>query len=65
MATDSRLAKDDIENVTILQADILDSLALQAAAAEAARITGGGLDVLINNAAYISEETSFETMAVA
>jgi len=65
VATDSRLAKDDIENVTILQADILDSLALQAAAAEAARITGGGLDVLINNAAYISEETSFETMAVA
>ncbi|KAJ9644144.1 hypothetical protein H2201_007122 [Coniosporium apollinis] len=64
-ATDSRLAKDDIKNVTILQADILDSLALQAAAAETARITGGGLDVLINNAAYVSEETSFETMAVA
>lgn len=46
------------KNVTILQADILDRPALIAARDEVARRTGGSLDYLINNAAYISAITS-------
>jgi len=37
-------------NVHILEADIVDESALAAAASEVARVTGGSLDVLINNA---------------
>ncbi|KAF8586780.1 NAD(P)-binding protein [Ramaria rubella] len=40
-------------NVFILQADIVDHQALKAAAAQVSKHTGGKLDVLINNAAFI------------
>lgn len=53
--TEERLAKDGVKNVTILAADITDVKALQTAADETARITGGGLDVLINNAGLVVE----------
>ncbi|TFY65907.1 hypothetical protein EVG20_g5179 [Dentipellis fragilis] len=43
-------------NVHILQADIGDLASLQRAAAETAKITGGSLDVLINNAAMLPNE---------
>ncbi|OCH92055.1 NAD(P)-binding protein [Obba rivulosa] len=43
-------------NVRILQADIVDYKALKTAAAEVANVTGGTLDYLINNAAYIDRE---------
>ncbi|EIM84670.1 NAD-P-binding protein [Stereum hirsutum FP-91666 SS1] len=46
-------------NLHILKADITDPDALKAAAEETARITGGSLDVLINNAAYTNRLTAF------
>ncbi|KAA1466363.1 NAD(P)-binding protein [Dentipellis sp. KUC8613] len=43
-------------NVHILKTDISDVPGLKAAAAEVAKVTGGSLDMLINNAAYLSME---------
>jgi NAD(P)-dependent dehydrogenase (short-subunit alcohol dehydrogenase family) len=51
--------------VHVLAADIVDSGALKAAAAATAHITGGALDVLINNAALVSEESKGKTLAEA
>ncbi|TFK56886.1 NAD(P)-binding protein [Heliocybe sulcata] len=42
-------------NVHVVKADITDRKSLDAAAAEISKITGGGLDVLINNAALLPE----------
>jgi len=64
-ATLARLAKDNLSNIHIFEADIVDYLALQKAAEEVSKITGGALDVLINNAAYVSEESNFTTIAEA
>ncbi|RDI87723.1 hypothetical protein Vi05172_g2234 [Venturia inaequalis] len=64
-ATLTRLQKDNISSIHILQADIEDSPALQTAASQVSKITGGSLDVLINNAAYVSEESNFTTIAEA
>lgn len=61
--TEERLAKDGIKNVTIFQADITDQAALHIAAAETAKLTGGSLDYLIQNAGYISDVSSFSTLA--
>ncbi|KAK1760132.1 hypothetical protein QBC47DRAFT_683 [Echria macrotheca] len=56
--TDKKVSEDaDLKtrsNLHILQADVTDYDALKAAAAETAKITGGGLDYLIANAGYIS-----------
>jgi NAD(P)-dependent dehydrogenase (short-subunit alcohol dehydrogenase family) len=49
----------------ILEADIIDVEALNKAAAETEKITGGSLDVLINNAAFVSEESNFATIQEA
>ena len=57
-AADERLAKDGVTNVTIYQADITDAAALQKASAATAKLTGGGLDFLINNAVYPSERSA-------
>ncbi|EJD42198.1 NAD(P)-binding protein [Auricularia subglabra TFB-10046 SS5] len=46
-------------NVHILKGDITDAASLQAVADEVAKVTGGKLDVLINNAAYQSEKFTF------
>ncbi|KAA1472250.1 NAD(P)-binding protein [Dentipellis sp. KUC8613] len=43
-------------NVHILHADIGDLASIERAAAETAKITGGSLDVLINNAAMLPNE---------
>ncbi|TFK46313.1 NAD(P)-binding protein [Heliocybe sulcata] len=51
--TATKLADINRPNVHVLQADITDSKALLDAAAEVARVTGGKLDVLINNAALV------------
>ncbi|KAH8665997.1 short chain dehydrogenase [Tricladium varicosporioides] len=51
--TNERLAKDGIKNVTIIEADITDFVALQKAATETSNLTGGSLDYLINNAALL------------
>jgi len=59
---EERLAKDGVKNVQVLAADITDVKALQAAAEKVAEITGGGLDVLINNAGLISARSSWLTL---
>jgi NAD(P)-dependent dehydrogenase (short-subunit alcohol dehydrogenase family) len=62
IAAQTRLAADKISNVHILTADITDVIALKHAAEEATCILGGrGLNVLINNAAYVSEVTSLKS----
>ncbi|KZT27667.1 NAD(P)-binding protein, partial [Neolentinus lepideus HHB14362 ss-1] len=42
-------------NVRVVKADITDRKSLDSAAAEIAKVTGGSLDVLINNAALLPE----------
>ncbi|KZT75055.1 NAD(P)-binding protein [Daedalea quercina L-15889] len=49
------LAKN-ASNIHVLQADVADSQAVKEAAAEVAKITGGTLDCLINNAAFLEVE---------
>ncbi|KAH8119550.1 hypothetical protein DFH11DRAFT_1565648 [Phellopilus nigrolimitatus] len=43
-------------NIHILEADITDLKALKVAAQEVSKVTGGNLDVLINNAAFYESE---------
>lgn len=61
-ATTARLYKDNITNVTVVQADITDRDALTAAYAEVKAISKGSLDVLINNAALVNERSAFLTL---
>lgn len=62
-AAEARLARDRISNVEVLVADVTDEAALRAAAKEAKNILGGkGLDVLINNAAYVSDQTALTSL---
>lgn len=62
-AAKDRLAEDSISNVHIVQGDITDVLSLKKAASEAANILGDkGLDVLINNGAYVSDVTSLRSL---
>jgi len=50
------------KNLYIVKADITDVPSLKAAAEETAKITGGSLDVLINNAAYQDPQHSFHSI---
>lgn len=62
-ATDAKAAKDGLpKNVHIIEADITSLPAQQAAAKQVAALTGGKLDVLINNAALIPETTADVTV---
>lgn len=67
-ATDARLAADKTlddtakKDIHILQADVTDLPSLETAATETAKITGGAVDVLINNAAFISRVSSWKTI---
>ncbi|TDL25348.1 NAD(P)-binding protein [Rickenella mellea] len=51
----TRLFDLNRQNVHIIEADIVDPEGLQIAAKEVSNVTGGKLDVLINNAAYVLE----------
>jgi len=62
-SAEERLAKDGLKNVHIISADITNAKAIQAAADETAEITGGSLDILINNAAYVSRQSAWSTVA--
>jgi len=62
-ATEDRIAKDGIKNITILEADITNFDAQKAAAAKVSELTGGSLDYLINNAAYVSELSGLKSLA--
>lgn len=60
-ATRARLSADNISNVHIVAADITDDKALKEAAEETKRFLGdAGLDILINNAAYVSKATELK-----
>lgn len=61
-ATLARLKKDGITNVSIVQADITDREALSTAFNEVKEITKGSLDILINNAALIDENSAYKTL---
>ncbi|KAK7985791.1 hypothetical protein PG988_003413 [Apiospora saccharicola] len=62
-ATETRLREDGVTNVHILTADVTDESALRDAAAEASRILDGkGLDVLINNAGYVSDVSQLKPL---
>ena len=62
-AAKDRLARDSISNVHILHGDITDVPSLERAAAETATILGDqGLDILINNGAYVSDVTALRSL---
>ncbi|KAK7688564.1 hypothetical protein QCA50_008102 [Cerrena zonata] len=51
-----------LKNVHVLQADITDVPSLRSVAKEVEKVTGGTLDVLINNGAYLSKERNTYTL---
>ncbi|CCM00548.1 uncharacterized protein FIBRA_02582 [Fibroporia radiculosa] len=57
----STLASSHV-NVFVVEADAIDHRALTAAAAEAAKVTGGSLDVLIYNAAHMDITYLFHSL---
>lgn len=59
-ATEKLLAADNITNVHLVSADITDIKALHLAADQVSDITGGSLDVLINNAGLVSTTSAFK-----
>jgi NAD(P)-dependent dehydrogenase (short-subunit alcohol dehydrogenase family) len=61
--TDAKVAKDGLKNVHIIQADITSLPAQKAAAEQVAALTGGKLDVLINNAADLAVTTFAQSMS--
>lgn len=60
-ATEARLAKDNIKNVHVFAADVVDHAALATAAADTAKVTSGKLDFLVHNAALISDQSRYIT----
>jgi NAD(P)-dependent dehydrogenase (short-subunit alcohol dehydrogenase family) len=52
-----------LTNVHVIAGDVNDLNSLQRAAEATAKITGGGLDILINNAALVSAVTEFQTQS--
>ncbi|KAG2350947.1 NAD(P)-binding protein [Suillus weaverae] len=55
-ATANRLTELKRRNVHIIEADITDNKALESAAEEVSSLTGGSLDFLINNAAFVESQ---------
>ncbi|KAF1846634.1 NAD(P)-binding protein [Cucurbitaria berberidis CBS 394.84] len=65
-ATEKRVAEElsGRSNITILEADVTKYDAVKKAAADTATITGGRLDYLIANAAYLSEADNYTSIGV-
>jgi NAD(P)-dependent dehydrogenase (short-subunit alcohol dehydrogenase family) len=61
-ATDKKIAEDGLKNITIIEADIIDRRSLQAAKVQLEEVTGGSLDYLINNAAFLSAKSAFNSL---
>lgn len=57
-----RLELDDIRNVHLVEADITNFESLHNARREVSSLTNGSLDVLINNAVFMAEESAFKTV---
>ena len=62
-SVEKQLDTDQIANVHMLQADMVDHKSLAAAAAKAADLTGGSLDYLIVNGAYLNPKAASITPA--
>jgi NAD(P)-dependent dehydrogenase (short-subunit alcohol dehydrogenase family) len=60
--TQNRLVDDNLTNVHLVCADITDAKALQTVAEQVSKITGGSLDILINNAAILSPNSAFNSI---
>lgn len=54
-AADKKAAADGLKNVTMVQGEVANAQSLLKAKEEVAKITGGSLDILINNAAAIDK----------
>ncbi|KAL7908205.1 hypothetical protein GGI35DRAFT_469946 [Trichoderma velutinum] len=65
-ATEQAMAQElpGRSNIHVLQADITDYDAIKNAVAATAQITGGALDYLIANAAYVSEFDAYDPIGV-
>ncbi|KIW89659.1 uncharacterized protein Z519_09815 [Cladophialophora bantiana CBS 173.52] len=57
-AADKSVAADGLKNVTMIQAEVTNYTSLLSAREKVAQITGGSLDYLINNAAWIDRTTA-------
>ncbi|KAI3393786.1 hypothetical protein diail_3607 [Diaporthe ilicicola] len=64
--TDERVAKElsDRSNITILEADLTKYEAIKKAAEDSVAVTGGKVDYLIANAAYVSQWDAFAGLDV-
>ncbi|KAL2865883.1 uncharacterized protein BJX67DRAFT_389020 [Aspergillus lucknowensis] len=64
--TEKRVAEELVgrSNIHVVHADLNDYRSLETAAAETAEITGGGLDYLIGNAAYLDTWDQFDAIGV-
>ncbi|KAF2792457.1 NAD(P)-binding protein [Melanomma pulvis-pyrius CBS 109.77] len=58
-ATQSQVTSDNLANVHVVQGDLTDAESLKAAAKQASEITGGAVDHLVVNGAYLSHGTAF------
>ncbi|KAJ5512118.1 hypothetical protein N7463_001670 [Penicillium fimorum] len=58
----NRLVDDNLTNVHLVCADITDAKALQTVAEQVSKITGGSLDILINNAAILTPNSAFNSI---
>ncbi|KAK4503182.1 hypothetical protein PRZ48_006610 [Zasmidium cellare] len=61
-AAAQKLKNDGVSNVHLVDGDITSLRELSSAVEEVARITNGSLDVLVNNAAYVSDKTRAKTL---
>ncbi|KAK7680193.1 hypothetical protein QCA50_016702 [Cerrena zonata] len=61
-STDLLELQSKLNNIRVLQADITDVPSLRNVAEEVQKVTGGTLDVLINNGALLTSERSYWTI---
>ncbi|KAL5336822.1 NAD(P)-binding protein [Aspergillus crustosus] len=62
-AAEKRFRREGLSNVHAVEAQYTDLASLKKAAEEVKRITGGGLNWLINNAAILGEATGFKGLS--
>jgi len=62
-ALEEKVRKSGFKNVHVVQGDINSTASIEAAAEATSNITGGSLDVLINNAALVTSITEWKTLS--
>ncbi|KAF2659457.1 NAD(P)-binding protein [Lophiostoma macrostomum CBS 122681] len=60
-STLEKVSNDKLSNVHVLAADLTDAASLSAAADETSKLTGGVVDYLIINGAYVSQATATQS----